>query len=213
MKSESFNLVFPDVEQADEDGLLCIGGNLNVETLLLAYQSGIFPWYNDGEPILWWSPNPRMVLFPKKLKISKSAQQIFNKNKFEITYNNAFESVIKACSNSKRKEGDGTWINNEMIDAYVELHKKGIAISVEVWQEKKLVGGLYGVDLGSIFCGESMFSLVSNASKIGFIHLVKKLENKNYKLIDCQVYTEHLEKLGAEMISRELFLKILKPIV
>ncbi len=206
----SQEIKFPDVSLADEDGLLCIGGDLSIERLLLAYKSGIFPWYNDGEPILWWSPNPRMVLFPEKLKISKSTRQILRKNIFEITFNKAFETVIRACATEKRKGEKGTWINEEMIDAYIQLQKINKAISVEVWQEKKIVGGLYGVDLGNVFCGESMFSLVSNASKIGFIHLVKKLEKENYKLIDCQVYTEHLESLGAELINRELFLKYLK---
>ncbi|WP_298368504.1 leucyl/phenylalanyl-tRNA--protein transferase [uncultured Lutibacter sp.] len=205
----SNNLVFPPVNLANEDGILAIGGDLSVDRLLLAYKSGIFPWYNPGEPIIWYSPDPRMVLFPKDLKISKSMKQVIKKGEFKITYNKNFKEVISNCKTIERNDQGGTWITDEMQQAYIELHKKGIAKSVEVWRENELVGGLYGVDLGTIFCGESMFSKVSNTSKLAFIYLVQKLETENYKLIDCQVYNNHLANLGAEEISRESFLKYL----
>ena len=205
----SNNLVFPPVNLANEDGILAIGGDLSVDRLLLAYKSGIFPWYNPGEPIIWYSPDPRMVLFPKDLKISKSMKQVIKKGEFKITYNKNFKEVISNCKTIERNDQGGTWITDEMQQAYIELHKKGIAKSVEVWRENELVGGLYGVDLGTIFCGESMFSKVSNTSKLAFIYLVQKLQKENYKLIDCQVYNNHLASLGAEEISREAFLKYL----
>jgi len=206
----SKELVFPPVHLANEDGLLAIGGDLSVERLLLAYKSGIFPWYNQGEPIIWYSPNPRMVLFPQNLKISKSMRQVIRKNEFTITYNQNFEAVISNCKQIFRTADQGeTWITNEMQQAYIELHKKGTAKSVEVWKENELVGGLYGIDLGTFFCGESMFSKVSNASKLAFIYLSQKLENENYTLIDCQVYNNHLASLGADEISRDEFLKFL----
>ncbi len=204
-------LVFPDVKLADESGLLAIGGDLSAERLILAYKSGIFPWYNEGEPIIWYSPNPRMVIFSKDLKISKSMKKIIRKKEFKITFNQNFEQVIYNCKTIFRASDQGqTWITNEMEQAYLNLHKLGIAKSVEVWQNNQLVGGLYGVDLGNVFCGESMFSKVSNASKLAFIYLVKKLEKQNYKLIDCQVYNNHLASLGAEEIPRAAFLKYLK---
>ena len=203
-------IIFPDVESANPDGVLAIGGDLSPERLLLAYQSGIFPWYNEGEPIVWYSQNPRMVLFPNKLKISKSMHQILRKNVFTVTFNQNFKEVISQCKITNRKDQEGTWITDEMQKAYFELHKLGIAKSVEVWQNNVLVGGLYGIDLRTVFCGESMFSKVSNASKIAFIHLTQKLEKENYKLIDCQVYTDHLARLGAEEIPREEFIKILE---
>ena len=206
----SKELVFPPVHLANEDGLLAIGGNLSVERLLLAYKSGIFPWYNQGEPIIWYSPNPRMVLFPKNLKVSKSMKQLIKKNEFTITYNQSFSEVISNCKTIFRDDQGGTWITDEMQQAYINLHKKGIAKSVEVWQADELVGGLYGIDLGTVFCGESMFSKVSNASKLAFIYMVQKLEKENYKLIDCQVYNNHLASLGADEISREAFLTYLK---
>lgn len=206
----SSNIVFPPVELANEDGVLAVGGDLSVERLKLAYSSGIFPWYNEGEPIIWYGPDPRMVLFPKDLKISKSMKQIIRKGEFKVTFNQNFEAVISNCKTVYREGQGGTWITNEMQQAYIKLHKKGIAKSVEVWFENELVGGLYGIDLGHVFCGESMFSLVSNASKLAFIYLVQKLEKENYKLIDCQVYNSHLESLGADEISRNEFLKILK---
>lgn len=206
----SKDLVFPPVHLADKDGLLAIGGDLSLERLLLAYKSGIFPWYNPGEPIIWYSPDLRMVIFPKDLKISKSMKQIIRKNEFKITFNKNFKAVISNCKTIKRDGQGGTWITDEMQDAYLKLHEKGIAKSVEVWLENELVGGLYGIDLGTVFCGESMFSKISNTSKLAFIYLVQKLEKENYKLIDCQVYNPHLESLGADEIFREDFLKYLK---
>ncbi|WP_372746388.1 leucyl/phenylalanyl-tRNA--protein transferase [Lutibacter sp.] len=206
----SKEIIFPPVHLANKDGILAIGGDLSVERLQLAYKSGIFPWFNTGEPIIWYSPKERMVLFPKDLKISKSMQQIIRKNKFKITFNQNFAEVISNCKTIYREGQGGTWITNEMQEAYIKLHKLGIAKSVEVWENNELVGGLYGVDLGHIFCGESMFSKVSNTSKLAFIYLVKKLEKENYKLLDCQVYNTHLESLGADEISRTEFLKYLK---
>ena len=202
-------ILFPKVETANKDGVIAIGGDLLPERLLLAYKSGIFPWYNEGEPIIWYSPNPRMVLYPEKLKISKSMRSILRKGNFKITFNQNFEEVIANCKTISRKDQPGTWITDEMQKAYIKLHKTGIAKSVEVWQNNELVGGLYGMDLEIIFCGESMFSKVSNASKIAFIYLTQKCENENYKLIDCQVYNEHLASLGAEEIPRKEFIKIL----
>jgi leucyl/phenylalanyl-tRNA--protein transferase len=203
---------FPPVEQANEDGLLAIGGELSVKRLLDAYNHGIFPWYNDSQPIIWWSPDPRMVLFPEKLKVSKSMQQLLRKKEFQVSFNEDFEAVISNCANIKREGQGGTWITPEMKKAYIELHKLGYARSVEVWQDNKLVGGLYGIYLEEkkIFCGESMFTLVSNASKFGFIKLVEKLKTEGVKLIDCQVYTKHLESLGAEEIPRKEFLKYIE---
>ena len=205
----SSDLVFPPVQLADQDGVLAIGGDLSTERLLLAYKSGIFPWYNQGEPIIWYSPNPRMVLFPENLKISKSMSQVIRKGEFTITFNQHFSEVISNCKNVYRQGQGGTWITYEMQLAYMQLHKKGIAKSVEVWLNNELVGGLYGIDLGHIFCGESMFSKVNNASKIAFVYLVQKLEKENYQLIDCQVYNNHLASLGAEEITRNEFLKFL----
>ncbi|MBC5862313.1 leucyl/phenylalanyl-tRNA--protein transferase [Flavobacterium turcicum] len=206
----SETLYFPDVNQANRDGILAIGGDLSPERLQLAYKSGIFPWFETGDPILWWSPNPRMVLFLEELKISKSMRNILNKGEFSVTFNQNFRDVISYCQKVKRDGQNGTWITNDMIDAYCKLHYLGIAKSVEVWQDDILVGGLYGVDLGHIFCGESMFSLVSNASKVAFIVLVNHLKNENYKLLDCQVYNPHLESLGCREIPREEFMRILQ---
>ncbi len=205
----SDKLIFPPVELADDDGVLALGGDLSPDRLILAYKSGIFPWYNEGEPIIWYSPNPRMILIPKHLKISKSMQQIIRKEKFTVTFNQNFSEVIENCKSIKRLDQNGTWITSEMQKAYKKLNKLGFAKSVEVWQDQKLVGGLYGIDLGSIFCGESMFSKMANASKIAFIYLTKKLEKENYSLIDCQVYNAHLESLGAKEIPRNEFIKML----
>jgi len=203
----SDKIEFPSVDQASEDGLLAIGGDLSPERLTLAYKSGIFPWFEEGQPILWWSPDPRFVLFPEKLKISKSLKQVIKKNTFTITINKAFDKVIHECSKAKRSGQSGTWITNDMISAYIRLHELGFALSVEVWDKDNLVGGLYGVDVGNnIFCGESMFSKVSNASKVGFVSFI---QNSNYKLIDCQVYTKHLQSLGAEEISRIEFMNVI----
>lgn len=200
---------FPSVEDASEEGIVAIGGDLAPERLLLAYKKGIFPWFSIEEPIIWWSPDPRMVLFPDRLKISKSMKKLLKNDAFEVTYNTAFRDVILNCATIHREGQDETWITNTMIQAYCKLHDLGIATSVEVWKDKTLVGGLYGIDLGTVFCGESMFSKVSNASKYGFIKFVKTLQEKKYKLIDCQVHTSHLESLGAEEISREVFLSYL----
>lgn len=205
----SDNIWFPPVSSASIDGMIAIGGDLSVERLLLAYRSGIFPWYNEGEPIVWYSPDPRMVLFPEKLKVSKSMRQLINKKIFKVTFNTHFNEVIANCKIMNRNDQLGTWITDEMQKAYTKLHEFGVAKSVEVWLDDKLVGGLYGIDLGTIFCGESMFSHVSNASKIAFIYLVEKLKSENYSLIDCQMYTSHLESLGAQEIPRSDFLKYL----
>jgi leucyl/phenylalanyl-tRNA--protein transferase len=204
-------LWFPEPTEANQDGLLAVGGNLSPERLLLAYTSGIFPWFNDDEMIMWWSPDPRMVLFPEDLKVHKSMRQLFNQKKFKVTYNTNFKEVITACSEIERPDQDGTWITSQMINAYTKLHQQGFATSVEVWQEDELVGGLYGIYLKEqqLFCGESMFSRVSNASKYGFISLVRKLQDEGVKLIDCQLHTKHLERLGAKEISRESFLDYL----
>jgi leucyl/phenylalanyl-tRNA--protein transferase len=206
----SKDLFFPPVSQANHDGILAIGGDLSPERLQLAYRSGIFPWFNEGEPIIWWSPNPRMVLFLDDLIVSKSMRNILNRNIFKVTFNQNFRDVISNCQQVKRDGQTGTWITNEMIDAYCKLNELGIAKSVEVWQNDQLVGGLYGIDLGHVFCGESMFSLVSNASKVAFINLVNQLKEKNYRLLDCQVYNEHLESLGCVEIERTVFMEILK---
>ena len=203
------NLWFPPVEYASEEGIIAIGGDLSVERLLLAYKSGIFPWFNEGEPIVWYSPDPRMVLFPEKLKVSKSMKQLIKSDKFTVTFNKDFVGVIANCKDIFRRGQGGTWITKEMQQAYIKLHEAGYAKSVEVWQHDELVGGLYGIDLGSVFCGESMFSKVSNTSKLAFIMLVESLKKQRYKLIDCQVYTDHLASLGAEEISRSEFLKYL----
>ncbi len=203
---------FPDVSHADEDGLLAIGATLNSKRLLEAYNSGIFPWYNEGQPVLWWSPDPRMLLFLKDFKASKSLQQSIRNKKFKVTFNTAFAEVILNCSKIKRKKEDGTWITDGMMDAYSKLHDLGHAMSVEVWLEGELVGGLYGVNLPDkkVFCGESMFSKVNNASKTALYFLVEKLKKENYHFIDCQVYTEHLDSLGAREVDRKEFLQFLR---
>lgn len=203
---------FPPVEAAGEDGLLAIGTELTVERVKEAYANGIFPWYDVTQPVLWWSPDPRMVLFPQNLKVSKSMKQLLKKNAFEVTQNRAFEAVITACSEINRDGQQGTWITPQMKKVYIELHDQGWTHSVEVWLNDELVGGLYGIYLREkqVFCGESMFSKVSNASKYGFIKFVQKLQREGVKLIDCQVYTKHLESLGAEEIRREEFLEYLR---
>jgi leucyl/phenylalanyl-tRNA--protein transferase len=206
----SKDIFFPPASQADSDGILAIGGDLSPDRLMLAYNSGIFPWFNPNEPIIWWSPNQRMVLFLDQLKISKSLRTILNRNLFEISYNQNFRAVISNCQQVLRDGQTGTWITNEMIEAYCKLNELGLAKSIEVWQDNQLVGGLYGVDLGHVFCGESMFSLVSNASKVAFVALVNLLKQENYRLLDCQVYNDHLASLGCEEIERNDFLNILK---
>lgn len=203
-------LWFPPVEQSAADGLLAIGGDLCTERLLLAYRSGIFPWYNDDEPPLWWSPDPRLVLFPEELYVSKSMQQLFKRRTFKITMNAAFTAVIRNCGRQKRKGQNGTWITAEIEEAYTQLHQLGYAVSVEAWKDNELVGGLYGIRMGKLFFGESMFAKVSNASKYAFIAFVQHLQKEGVVLIDCQVYTEHLESLGARMIDRNEFIDIVK---
>jgi leucyl/phenylalanyl-tRNA--protein transferase len=203
-------LEFPDVESANSEGLLAVGGDLSPDRLMLAYRSGIFPWFNQDSPILWWSPDPRMVLFPKKIKVSKSMVKVMRDGGFTLSRNTCFEQVVDCCAKVPREGQRGTWITPEMHKAYRSLYKLGFAHSYEVWQNGLLVGGLYGVDLGHIFCGESMFSKVPNASKFAFISLARNLEKKDYHLIDCQLYTSHLASLGAEEMSRSEFVGILK---
>ena len=198
---------FPDVSEASAEGLLAVGGDLSPERILYAYASGIFPWFDDNEPLLWWSPDPRFVLFPEDLKVSKSMNKILKKSTFTVTINKNFKAVIENCAHAKRQDQLGTWITNDMVESYIKLHELGYAKSVEVWLNKELVGGLYGIDLGNnMFCGESMFAKVSNASKVGFISMI---QNSDYKIIDCQLHTNHLESLGGKHISRLDFLKYL----
>ena len=198
---------FPHVSEASTDGLLAIGGDLKPERILHAYINGIFPWFENEEPILWWSPDPRFVLFPDELKVSKSMKQLLKKDTFKVTTNTAFEAVIRNCAIAKREGQDGTWITDSMIEAYIKLHQLGYTKSIEVWQDEELVGGLYGIDTGNnVFCGESMFAKVSNASKVGLITFIQK---NNYQLIDCQLHTNHLESLGAKAIPRNEFLRYL----
>jgi leucyl/phenylalanyl-tRNA--protein transferase len=204
------NEEFPPVEQAEQepDGLLAIGGDLSSTRLLNAYRSGIFPWYNDGQPILWWSPDPRTVLYPDRLKVSRSLRKDIRNSNLNITIDQAFEDVINACAAPRQKQPD-TWITHEMQQAYLNLFRQGDAHSVEVWEEEKLVGGLYGVAIGRLFFGESMFSSRNNASKIALLNLCEKLMAWGYELIDCQVYSEHLKSLGAEEIKRSEFSQLL----
>jgi len=206
----SKELFFPPVSHANADGILAVGGDLSPERLLLAYKNGIFPWFEENEPIFWWAPNPRMVLFLEELVVSKSMRNILNQNIFTVTFNQNFREVILNCQKAKRKGQNGTWITQEMLEAYCKLNELGRAKSVEVWQKNQLVGGLYGIDLGHIFCGESMFSIVSNASKVAFISLVNQLKTGNYKVLDCQVHNKHLESLGCREIDRTDFMKLLE---
>ncbi len=203
------NLWFPPVTEALEDGLLALGGDLSTERLLLAYRSGIFPWFNEEDPPLWWSPDPRFVLFPGEIKISKSMKQILKSGKFQFTTNTAFQEVITHCKNTYRPGQGGTWITDEIVESYRTLHERGYVHSAEAWLDGQLVGGLYGVRLGNVFFGESMFSHKSNASKFAFLQLVALLHTNGVELIDCQVYTPHLESLGARMIARTDFIKMI----
>ncbi|WP_394907338.1 leucyl/phenylalanyl-tRNA--protein transferase [uncultured Mesonia sp.] len=202
---------FPHPNTSNELGLVAYGGHLTPERILRAYKKGIFPWYENDQPVLWWSPNPRMVLFPKKLKVSKSMRKLLDRKTFKVTFNEEFEQVIQACAQVKRPGQNGTWITKDIINAYTQLHQQGFAYSVEVWQNERLVGGLYGIWLKPqrVFCGESMFSLVSNASKYAFITWVQFLKEHEVSLIDCQVHTNHLASLGAEEIDRQAFLSYL----
>jgi leucyl/phenylalanyl-tRNA--protein transferase len=202
-------LYFPPVSTADRHGLLAIGGDLSPNRLMLAYKSGIFPWFSDDEPILWWAPPMRMVVFPEVFKPSKSMRNIINRGLFKVTFNQDFKAVISNCRTVSRKGQDDTWITPEMTEAYCTLYEMGRAKSVEVWQDGELVGGLYGVDLGHVFCGESMFSKVPNASKVAFIYLVNHLRENRYRLLDCQLHNDHLASLGAHEIPREEYMTIL----
>jgi leucyl/phenylalanyl-tRNA--protein transferase len=202
-------LIFPPVSMADEEGLLAVGGDLSAERLLLAYHNGIFPWYNEGEPICWWSPDPRFVLYPAELKVSKSMRTVLQNGKYRFTVNRAFEQVIQNCKTVTRTGQDGTWISVAMQQAYLTLHQLGHAHSAETWLNGELVGGLYGIRLGKIFFGESMFSIKTNASKFAFINYLHQLQKENVSLIDCQLHTNHLESLGARMVPRQVFTEIL----
>ncbi|MDA9827551.1 leucyl/phenylalanyl-tRNA--protein transferase [Flavobacteriaceae bacterium] len=201
--------IFPSALSANNDGIVAIGGDLDPKRILNAYKQGIFPWFESDDYLVWWSPDPRMVLFPEKLRISKSTKKILKDANFKVTFNQSFDEVVDCCAKVKRFGQNGTWITEGLKKAYNLLHKEGHAFSVEVWKDFELVGGLYGIDLGDIFCGESMFSKENNASKIGFIHLIKELSKNGYKLIDCQVPSAHMKSLGAEEISRQQFLNFL----
>ena len=202
---------FPPVEQAllDPDGLLAVGGDLSPQRLLNAYQHGIFPWYTEGEPILWWSPDPRCVLFPEKLKISRSLRKTLRKKLFEVRMDTAFEAVMRACAENRPNQ-KGTWITEDILQAYVNMHQLGFAHSVECWQDGQLAGGLYGMAIGKVFFGESMFSRKTDASKVAMVYLCEYLKQHGFRLIDSQVYTQHLESLGAELIPRTRFVELLK---
>lgn len=197
-------IIFPNPELAEEDGLLAVGGDLSFERLLLAYCNGIFPWYSDGDPILWWCPKPRFIIKPNEVKISKSMKRVFNSGNFKVTFDNDFEGVIRNCK-ELRENKEGTWINNDMMEAYINLFKKGFASSVEVYRDEKLVGGLYGVKIGKCFFGESMFSIETNASKVALISICKRLEEEGYIFLDCQMHTNHLESMGGKFVSWEDF--------
>jgi leucyl/phenylalanyl-tRNA--protein transferase len=201
--------IFPSPRSANEHGVVAYGGDLNPNRIIQAYKQGIFPWFESDDNLLWWSPNPRMILYPEKIKISKSLKSVIKKNTFKVTFNRDFEEVIESCSNIKRLGQKGTWITSGLKESFLNLHEKGFAISVEVWKDSKIVGGLYGLDLGNVFCGESMFSKSSNASKVALVNLSSELKKNNYKFIDCQIPTEHLKSMGGEEVSRDDFLKLL----
>lgn len=201
--------IFPSPRSANEHGVVAYGGDLNPNRIIQAYRQGIFPWFESDDNLLWWSPNPRMILYPEKIKISKSLKSVIKKNTFKVTFNKDFEEVIESCSNIKRLGQKGTWITSGLKESFLNLHEKGLAMSVEVWKDSKIVGGLYGLDLGHVFCGESMFSKSSNASKVALVNLSSELKKNNYKFIDCQIPTEHLKSMGGEEVSRDDFLKLL----
>ena len=201
--------VFPDPRHAESDGLLAVGGDLRPERLLAAYRRGIYPWYSDEYPILWWCPDPRFVLFPEELKVSHSLRKLIHKETFRVTLNNSFREVIRACAKVPRRGQEGTWITADMMDAYTELHKRGHAVSVEAWQGNELAGGLYGVVIGRCFFGESMFAWEPNASKVAFVKFVELLTAHGFRIIDCQMRTEHLERFGGQFIPLKRFLEII----
>lgn len=202
-------IVFPDPRHAESDGLLAVGGDLRPERLLAAYRHGIYPWYSDEYPILWWCPDPRFVLFPEELKTAHSLRKLVHKEFFRVTINNAFRQVVKACAKVPRRGQEGTWITADMMDAYTELHKRGYAVSVEAWQGNELAGGLYGVVIGKCFFGESMFAWEPNASKVAFVKFVELLREQGFRIIDCQMRTEHLERFGGKFIPLKRFLEII----
>ena len=204
---------FPPVEEADEEGLVLIGGKVTPERVIDAYRKGIFPWYNEEALPLWWSPDPRFVLFPQELHVSKSMKKLLSKNVFRFSVNTAFADVIDRCAGVKRKDQDGTWITDNMKQVYIQLYKTGYACSAEAWKDDQLVGGKYGIRLGNIFFGESMFSNATNASKFTFIRYVDQLKSEGIQLIDCQVYSAHVESLGARLIERPAFIKLLKELI
>lgn len=202
-------IIFPNPELSEEDGLLAIGGDLSIERLILAYCNGIFPWYNEGEPILWWCPKPRFIIKPTDVKISKSMKKIIKREEFKVTFNNDFDGVISNCKLIRENNDEGTWISNDMKNAYINLYNNGYAMSVETYIDETLVGGLYGVKIGKCFFGESMFSKVSNASKIALIKLADKLSNEDFIFIDCQMHTEHLESMGGKFVEWSIFKALL----
>lgn len=201
--------IFPHPSNADKHGIVAYGGDLNPLRILEAYKSGIFPWFESDQNLMWWSPDPRMILYTDKFKVSKSFKTFLKKSNYQVTFNKDFELVINSCANIKRINQKGTWITEGLIKSFIDLHKMGKAISVEVWEDDDIVGGLYGLDLDDVFCGESMFSKSSNASKIALYYLTKELRKNNYRFIDCQVPSEHLKSLGGEIISRSNFLDLL----
>jgi leucyl/phenylalanyl-tRNA--protein transferase len=201
--------IFPHPSNADKHGIVAYGGDLNPLRILEAYKSGIFPWFESDQNLMWWSPDPRMILYTDKFKVSKSFKAFLKKSNYKVTFNKDFELVINSCANIKRINQKGTWITEGLIKSFIDLHKMGKAISVEVWEDNDIVGGLYGLDLDDVFCGESMFSKSSNASKIALYYLTKELRKNNYRFIDCQVPSEHLKSLGGEIISRSNFLDLL----
>lgn len=202
--------LFPPAQRADPSGMLAVGGDLSTVRLMAAYRHGIFPWYSEGEPILWWSPDPRCVLFPQEIRISHSMRPVLNSGRLSVTCDRDFRAVIAHCAKVRRGKGEGTWITPEMKEAYCRLHAEGHAHSVEVWNGSKLVGGLYGVNVGQVFSGESMFALETNASKVALVWLVKLLAGWHYAAVDCQVHSDHLESMGAREISRAEYLRILR---
>jgi leucyl/phenylalanyl-tRNA---protein transferase len=207
----SDKLTFPSPTLADSDGLLAVGGDLSPQRLLLAYGLGIFPWFSPGDPILWWSPDPRLILFPDKIRVSRSLKKIIRRDRFRVSLDTAFEDVMAACAASRRGDrGEGTWITRDMIQAYGQLHKAGFAHSIEVWHRGELAGGLYGIALGKCFFGESMFTRVSDASKVALVELGKHLVRHGFAFIDCQVVTGHLVRMGAHTVSRNTFLQLLR---